>query len=52
MEKSDKTTINIKCGKCGKPILGDVYEFGGVKLCEDCYMDKVIAAQPKKCLMK
>jgi len=52
MEKSNKTNINIKCGKCGKPISGDVYEFEGVKLCEDCYMDEVIASQPKKCLMK
>ncbi len=26
MEKSNKTNINIKCGKCGKPISGDVYE--------------------------
>ena len=52
MEKSDKTNINIKCVKCGKLISGDVYEFEGVKLCEDCYMDEVIAAQPKKCAMK
>ncbi len=50
MEKSIKK--NIKCEKCGKPISGDVYEFGGVKLCEDCYMDAVIASQPKKCAMK
>ena len=50
MEKSVKT--NIKCGKCGKPISGDVYEFGGVTLCDDCYLDEVIASQPKKCVMK
>ncbi len=50
MENSVKT--NIKCGKCSKPISGDVYEFEGVKLCEDCYMDVVIASQPKKCVMK
>jgi hypothetical protein len=52
MEKGVKTNINTKCGKCGKLISGDVYEFGGVKLCEDCYMDEVIASQPKKCVMK
>jgi hypothetical protein len=28
MEKSVKT--NMKCEKCGKPISGDVYEFGNV----------------------
>ena len=50
MEKSVKTNIN--CGKCGKPISRDVYEFGGVKLCEDCYLDAVIASQPTKCAMK
>ncbi len=50
MEKSIKK--NIKCEKCSKPISGDVYEFGGVKLCEDCYMAAVIASQPKKCAMK
>jgi len=50
MEKGVKK--NMKCEKCGKPISGDVYEFGGVKLCEDCYMDAVIASQPKKCAMK
>ncbi len=50
MEKSVKTPI--KCGKCGKPISGDVCEFGGVTLCEDCYLDEVIASQPKKCVMK
>lgn len=50
MEKSVKTTI--KCEKCGKPISGDVYEFGAIKLCEDCYLDAVIASQPKKCAMK
>lgn len=50
MENSVKT--NIKCGKCGKPISGDVYEFGGVTLCEDCYLEDVIASQPKKCVMK
>jgi formylmethanofuran dehydrogenase subunit E len=52
MEKSVKTNITIKCGKCGKLISEDVYEFEGVKLCEDCYMDEVIASQPKKCVMK
>ena len=52
MEKTAKTNINIKCRKCGKLISGDVYEFGGVTLCEDCYMVEVIAAQPKKCVMK
>jgi len=51
MEKSN-SKVNIKCGKCGKSISGDVYEFGGVKLCEDCYLDDVIASQPKKCVMK
>jgi len=51
MEKSN-SKINIKCGKCDKPISGDVYEFGGVKLCEDCYLDDVIASQTKKCVMK
>jgi NMD protein affecting ribosome stability and mRNA decay len=50
MEKSVKKNMN--CEKCGKPISGDVYEFGSVKLCEDCYMDAVIASQPKKCAMK
>jgi hypothetical protein len=50
MEKSVKTTII--CGKCGKPISGDVYEFGGVKQCEACYLDVVIASQPKRCMMK
>ncbi len=50
MEKSDKTAI--KCAKCGKPIVGDVYEFEGVTLCEECYMDSVIASQPKRCVMK
>ena len=52
MEMSNKTNTNIKCGKCGKQISGDVYEFGGVKLCEDCYMEEVIASQPKRCVMK
>ncbi|RCV64693.1 hypothetical protein C5S53_07510 [Methanophagales archaeon] len=50
MVNSVKT--NIKCGKCGKPISDAVYEFGGVKLCEDCYLDDVIASQPRKCVMK
>ncbi len=50
MEKSVKK--NMKCEKCGKPISGDVYEFGAIKLCEDCYLDAVIASQPKKCAMK
>lgn len=35
MEKTAKTNINMKCRKCGKLISGDVYEFGGVTLCED-----------------
>ena len=43
---------NVKCGKCGKLISGDAYESGSVKLCEDCYLDEVIASQPKKCVMK
>ena len=44
MEKTAKTNINMKCRKGGKLISGDVYEFGGVTLCEDCYMDEVIAS--------
>ncbi|MEA2051470.1 MAG: hypothetical protein U9O90_01415 [Euryarchaeota archaeon] len=34
----------MKCRKWGKLISGDVYEFGGVTLCEDCYVDEVIAS--------
>ncbi len=43
---------SIKCDKCGKPISGEVYEFKGVKICEDCYLDEVIASQPKSCAMR
>jgi len=50
MEK--KGRVQIRCGKCGTLIGGDVYEFKDMKLCEDCYMDEVIASQPKKCIMK
>jgi hypothetical protein len=50
-EKMD-TSIDLNCGKCGKPISGEVYEFKGVRICEDCYLDEVIAAQPKSCAMR
>jgi len=46
------TSINLNCSKCGKPISGEVYEFKGVKICEDCYLDEVIASQPKSCAMR
>ncbi|MCW3137001.1 MAG: hypothetical protein OCU20_07565 [Methanophagales archaeon] len=42
----------VRCDKCGKTISGDIYEFKGMKLCEDCYMDEVIASQPKRCAMR
>ena len=44
----------VRCDRCGKTISGsgDVYEFKGMKLCEDCYMDEVIVSQPKRCAMR
>jgi len=47
-----KGKVQIRCGKCGALIDEDVYEFKDMKLCEGCYMDEVIASQPKKCIMK
>ncbi len=41
-----------RCARCGKRISGDAYEFKGRKLCEECYMDEVIASQPKRCIMR
>ena len=50
--KDMDTSRDLNCGKCGKPISGEVYEFKGVRICEDCYLDEVTATQPKSCAMR
>lgn len=40
--------MTLKCEFCQKPISDDeVYEYGGAKVCEDCYIEKM--SKPKTC---